>query len=76
MIAAVVDMARLAVYANQFFAAELTENRALLGAAALAACVGALVGNRLVEKITLRSIEVGVAILLVFVALGLGAGIL
>lgn len=76
VIAAVVDVTRLLVYWERFFAADLTRNGPLLGAAALAAFAGAVAGNRLLHKISLRSIEVGVAMLLAVVAVGLGAGIL
>jgi len=76
VIAAVVDLTRLAVYTPLFFGADLARHAPLLAAAVLAAGTGALAGNRLLHTIGLRSIEVGVAALLVIVALGLGAGIL
>lgn len=76
VIAAVVDVTRLLVYSERFFAADLARNGPLLGAAVLAAFAGAVAGNRLLHKISLRSIEVAVAVLLVIVAMGLGTGIL
>jgi uncharacterized membrane protein YfcA len=76
VIAALVDVARLAVYTERFFAADLARNGPLLGAAGLAAFAGAFLGNRLVQKVTLRSIEIGVAVLLILVALGLGSGLI
>lgn len=76
VIAAAVDVVRLAVYAERFFVADIAGNGILLGAAGLAAFAGALAGNRLAEKMTLRLIEVIVAVLLIMVALGLGAGVL
>lgn len=75
-IAAAVDVTRLAVYSERFFAADLAPHGPLLAAAALAAFAGAFAGNRLLKKISLRSIEAGVAVLLVLVALGLGSGLL
>lgn len=76
IIAAVVDVTRLLVYSERFFAANLARNGPLLAAAVVAAFAGALAGNRLLKKISLRSIEAGVAILLVLVAIGLGSGLL
>jgi hypothetical protein len=76
VIAAVVDVARLLVYSERLLAADLGDNGPLLGAAALAAFAGAVLGRRLLHKISLRSIEVGVSVLLLLVALGLAAGVL
>ncbi len=76
VIAAVVDLARIAVYARNFFALELRANGALLAAAAGAALLGSIAGNRLLEKVSLRAIEVAVAIALAVVAAGLGSGLL
>jgi uncharacterized protein len=76
VIAAVVDVTRLAVYSERFLATDLSENALLLGAAVLAAFTGALAGRRLLHKVSLRSIEVAVAVLLVLVAIGLGSGVL
>jgi len=76
VIAAVVDLTRLAVYSERFLAARLADNGPLLLAAVGAAFAGALLGNRLLEKVTLRSIEVVVSVMLALVALGLGSGLL
>jgi hypothetical protein len=75
-IAAVVDIMRLLVYSERFLVADLARNGPLLGAAVLAAFAGALGGNRLLRKISLRSIEAAVAVLLLIVAAGLGSGLL
>ncbi len=74
VIAALVDLSRLAVYSERFFAGTIAENGGLLGAAACAAFAGALLGSRLIEKVTLRSIEIGVAVMLLVLAVGLGSG--
>ena len=76
VVAALVDVTRLAVYSGRFFSTDLAREAPLLGAAVLSAFAGAFLGNRLLRKIDLRSIEVGVAVLLVLVALGLGSGLL
>jgi uncharacterized membrane protein YfcA len=75
-IAALVDLTRLGVYAPRFLAADFARNGALLAAAALAAFAGAALGNRLLSKVGLRSIEIAVAALLLVVAIGLGSGVL
>jgi hypothetical protein len=76
VIAAAVDLTRLTVYASTFFAADIADHGMLLAAAAGAAFAGAFVGSRVLKKISLRAIEVTVAVLLFLVALGLGAGLL
>ena len=75
-VATVVDVTRLAVYSERFLAADLAPHGRLLASAALAAFAGAWTGNRLLRKVSLRSIETGVAVLLALVALGLGSGLL
>jgi hypothetical protein len=76
VIAAAVDISRLTVYVERLLVADITRNVPLLIAATLAAFAGALAGNRLLAKISLRFIEVSVAVLLVLVAVGLGSGLL
>ena len=76
VVATVVDVTRLAVYSERFLAANLAPHGRLLASAALAAFAGAWAGNRALKKVSLRSIEVGVAVLLGLVALGLGSGLL
>ncbi len=76
VIAAVVDLARLVVYSERFFAAGIAENGPLVGAATLAAFTGAIAGARLLRRVSLRSVEVAVAGLLAVIALGLGSGVL
>ncbi len=76
VIATVVDLSRLVVYAERVLAASLRENALLLAMAAGCGFLGAFLGSRLLHKVTLRSIEVAVAILLVIVAVGLGSGVL
>jgi hypothetical protein len=76
VIAAAVDLTRIAVYTESVLAADLARNTGLLAAAAGSAFVGAIVGNRLLSKVTLRAIEIAVAVLLVIVAIGLAMGVL
>jgi len=76
MIACLVDFTRLSVYASRFTASNLHENLTLLISATLAAVTGAFIGSRLLKKITLRFIQVLVAIMLMLISFALGFGII
>jgi uncharacterized protein len=76
VIASLVDFTRLSVYASRFAAAHLQQNVALLLTATLAAIAGALIGKKLLKKVTLRSIQLLVGFLLVLISLALGLGII
>ena len=71
-----VDFTRLSVYASRFTASNLHENLTLLISATLAAVTGAFIGSRLLKKITLRFIQVLVAIMLMLISFALGFGII
>jgi uncharacterized membrane protein YfcA len=77
----VVDASRLLVYGPSFFALDFEAlgaggGRALVATAAAAAFVGTFAGTRLIGKISLRAMQVLAGVLLVAIALALGAGIL
>lgn len=76
VIGTLVDVSRLAVYAEGVLAIEVQEHGPLLAAATAAAFAGAFLGSRLLEKVSLRLLEVAVAVLLVIVAIGVGSGLL
>lgn len=76
VIACLVDFTRLSVYASRFTSSNLHENLTLLIAATVAAIAGAYAGSRLLKKITLRSIQVIVAIMLIIISLALGSGLI
>ena len=76
VIACLVDFTRLSVYATRFNAANLHENLTLLISATLSAIAGALIGSKLLKKITLRFIQVLVAIMLMLISFALGLGII
>lgn len=75
-----VDVVRLAVYGSAFQAGGWTgfggDNAALVVGATLAAFAGAYVGKRLLGKVTLRSVELTVAGLMVVIGSGLAGGLL
>lgn len=76
VIACLVDFTRLSVYASRFTTANLHENMTLLISATLAAIAGAYFGKKLLKKVTLRSIQLLVAIMLILISITLGAGII
>jgi uncharacterized membrane protein YfcA len=75
VISSVVDFSRLSVYATRFFESGLNENKLLILCATLSAIVGAIIGNQLLKKITLKFIQKLIAFLLILISLALGFGI-
>ncbi len=76
VIACLVDFTRIAVYASRFTSANLHENLTLLLSATLAAIAGAYFGKKMLKKVTLRSIQLIVAVMLVLISLALGVGLI
>jgi len=76
VIACLIDFTRLSVYASRFSAANMHENITLLISATLAAITGAYIGSKLLKKITLRFIQVLVAVMLILISIALGAGLI
>lgn len=71
-----VDFTRLSVYATRFTQSGLTDNLTLVLCATLSAIAGAYIGNKLLKKVTLRFLQVTVAIMLILISLALGAGLI
>jgi uncharacterized membrane protein YfcA len=76
VIACLVDLSRLTVYFSRFFLSNLSDNAGILLTAVAAAFIGTFLGTRLLGKVTLRSIQVIVSVLLFGIALGLAAGLI
>lgn len=76
VIACLVDFTRLSVYFARFTASNLQENLLLLVFATLAALAGAIVGRRLLTKITFRFIRLLVAGMLILISVALATGII
>ncbi len=76
VVACLVDLTRLGVYAAKFSALDIKANAALLTAAAFSAFLGAWLGNRLLQKITVRAVQLTVTAMLFLIALGLAAGLI
>lgn len=71
-----VDFTRLSMYATRFLGAGLGDNMKLVICTTVSAIAGAFIGNKLLKKVTLKFIQVSVAILLIIVSLALGSGII
>ncbi len=76
VIACLVDLTRLAVYARGFSPTLLRENAGPLLAAMTASVLGSFLGRRLLPRVTRRFVQFTVAALLLLVALGLGSGLI
>jgi hypothetical protein len=76
VVATFVDFTRLSVYATRFVKSGLTDNIILVVLATLAAIAGAYIGNKLLKKVTIKYIQVLIAIMLILISIALGAGII
>ena len=76
VISCLVDFSRLSVYSTRFFESGLHENIGLISIATLSAITGAIIGNKLLKKVTLKFIQKLIAILLIGISLALGFGII
>ncbi|HSH12676.1 MAG TPA: sulfite exporter TauE/SafE family protein [Desulfurivibrionaceae bacterium] len=76
VIAGLVDFSRLSVYAGLLGSEEVMGNLALILVAILAAFAGVFLGSRLVKKVTIRSLQVLVAVMLFLIAILLGGGMI
>jgi uncharacterized membrane protein YfcA len=75
-IAFLIDVSRLSVYARLIQERHAEFEYLLLGTAVVSACLGAILGNRYLHKITMGGIQAIVAILLLLISLGLISGLL
>jgi hypothetical protein len=71
-----IDFTRLGVYATRFSSSGLTDNLLIVMLAAASAISGAFLGNSLLKKVTINSIQTLVALMLILVSIALGSGIL
>ena len=76
--AVIVDTARLPVYLARFWQGNLLGDPHVVGlviAATLAAFIGSFIGAQLMHKTTLRTVQLFVTVMLVLIAIALGAGL-
>ncbi len=76
VVAVLVDFTRLSIYATQFNESGLNDNLTLISSATLAAIAGAYVGDKSLKKVTLRFLQITIAILLIILSLALGSGLI
>jgi uncharacterized membrane protein YfcA len=76
IISLLVDIPRIVIYILSMPALYREDSRLLLAAAVLAALAGAWLGNRLLTKVTLRLVQLLVALMLLGIAAALGSGLL
>jgi uncharacterized protein len=77
--AVIVDIARLLIYGISFFSAPFSklppEMSWLILAAILSAFVGSFIGTRVMQKVTLRTIQLIVGVMLIVVGVGMATGL-
>ena len=71
-----VDFTRLGIYSTRISQLNLSENLALILAATVSAIIGSIVGNKLLKKVTLKSVQSLVAVMLICTAIALGSGLI
>ncbi len=76
VIAVVVDISRITAYSGLLWSPEVRDNMDLIIIASVAAFAGAFIGRMMLRKITLKSVQVIVSCLLLFIAAGLVSGII
>ncbi len=76
VVSTMVDFTRLGVYSTRFKESGLEENIPIVICGTLAAIAGAFLGNKLLKKITLHSLQVIVAIMLILLSVALGMGLI
>ena len=76
VIACLVDVVRLGLYALEMRLAPLASSGGLVAAATVSAFLGALLGARLVRKVTIRQIQVLVAVMMLAIAVAMAIGLI
>jgi len=79
--AVVVDISRLLIYGITFFSRDFDVLKSLGGVGlvivgTLCAFCGAFIGTRLMKKVTMRTIQVIVGVMLLLVGLSIGTGLI
>jgi hypothetical protein len=76
IISTLVDITRLSMYSTQIDFNKLNNNYTIIFCTVIAGIIGAYLGNKLLKKVTLKSIQVFVALTLILFSIFLGTGIL
>ena len=76
----IVDIVRLVVYSTTFYAANFTQISngvwMLVLTATVFAFIGSFVGSRLVKKVTIRTVQYVIGVMLAVVGIGLSTGLI
>ncbi len=75
VIACLIDVTRMSVYANHLSVTGLKENVSLLAIAVVSAFAGVFFGSRVLAKVTMNKLQMVVTIMLFVIALLLGLGL-
>jgi uncharacterized membrane protein YfcA len=75
-IACMIDITRLGVYGEKMTGFNLEENFPYILSATLAAFAGAFIGNKLLKKVTMQSLQIMVAIMIIIFSFALALGII
>jgi uncharacterized membrane protein YfcA len=75
-IACLIDVSRLGVYSSMFARHRAEIDLRMLVLAVLAAFAGALLGRRYLERLTMEAVRNLIAVLLLVMAVGMGAGVI
>jgi hypothetical protein len=76
--AVIVDAARLVVYGASFMASGFAQSQELLAPVAvgtICAFIGSFMGKRVLQKVTLRTVQIVVAVAMLLIGVGLAAGL-
>ncbi len=76
LIACMVDLTRLSVYFTRMSGISIMDNIILLVSAVISAFAGAFIGSRLLKKVTMGFVQNVVTVLIIVIALLLGAGLI
>ncbi len=74
LVSSMIDLTRIGVYTKRLMDVKLEEYWVLIVAASLSAMLGAVLGNRLLKKVTMKSLQYLVAVFLILIAIALGLG--
>ena len=77
--AVIVDAVRLVVYGTAMLAGQLSQAQALglpVAVGTICAFIGAFVGKRVLQKVTLRTVQLTVAVAMLVIGTGLALGLL
>jgi len=76
VIGSFIDFTRIGVYATRFKSSDLIDNLPIVISATIAAIAGAIIGNKLLKKVTISFLQTFVAIGLILISIALGVGLI